>query len=185
MRPEAVSRSLPAPFCLSSRVRRRASPLIVVCLVTCLPVLAEPTDDAPLAAVRADIKATLAALATDSAKLTAAREHGFQLARDIAETTRQQADLAARIERKAARVAALHKTQGELRAGLEQARTHMRASAVARYTMSLEPRLKLFLNQDDVRALGRTLAYYDYIIRSFQREHAQALSQDEIGRAHV
>ena len=119
------------------------------------------------------------ALAASGSELTAAREQGFALKRDIAAMAARQVELAARIAHKAAHVEELHARLAQGRSAFDRARMRVLDSARARYTLSLQPKIKLLLSQNDARALSRNLAYYDYLIRTYQRDLQHSRTQVE------
>ncbi|MGE0482864.1 MAG: murein hydrolase activator EnvC [Gammaproteobacteria bacterium] len=147
----------------AGRVRRRAA----VTLLAALLANGTSSSATDLEQVRARIGEVRAALADDADRLTAAREAAFALDRDIAEATARQQTLDARIKAKLARVDELERAHEHLATGVSDAQALLQRNLIARYALSMQPRLKLLLNQGQARAVSRQLAYHDYIARAY------------------
>lgn len=121
-----------------------------------------------------EVRATLAALrdelAADASRLGDAREQAFELARRIDETQARLRDAIAAIERKEARIAQLKTEQQELNGYLDTQRNRFAQTAVQRYALSRQPRIKLLLNQGSVARISRLVSYHDYLLHQQQRE---------------
>jgi septal ring factor EnvC (AmiA/AmiB activator) len=176
MRPDAARSRLPRS---SPCVRRPAAFALCLCLGGPFAA-ADPADGAArLREVQAEIAALTATLATSGEELSAARERGFALEREIADTLARHGALAARIATRRTRIDELATRLARRRAALARAEARLADSAVARYALSLQPRLAVILNQDDARMLRRTLAYQDYLLRTHARQRADARARVE------
>ncbi len=167
MRPSAAAVTRPSP---PRRQRRAPLARLAAGLLALVASALAADDDASLKQVRDALAATRDALARDAGRLGAAREQAFALERDIAASAEAQAALAARIERKRERIAALRQERKTLEAGLQRSRALLGRNAVARYALATQPRLKLLLNQDEAASLSRRLAYYDYVMSAYDRD---------------
>ena len=145
------------------RVRINAA---LVLSLTVQPALPIDYETARLEQIRTEIQALKTNLKEDSSRLTSAREQTFDLEREIAHEVTNQAQLKEKIPRKAKRVDALKMRKGEIAEQLERSRDHLSDNAVAKYALTLQPKLKFLLNQNDSRKLSRNLAYYDYVLRA-------------------
>ena len=156
-----------------SRPRCRALllPTQLACVILLLsgapPLMAD--DAAELARIRAQIIAVRDALESDSSHLGQAREKSFELARKLLTAEQLLASIEPRILSKTSRIEDLHNQRARLETEVEQSRAELNENIVARYAFTMQSRMKMLLSQDQVRAMGRNLAYYDYVMQSYNR----------------
>lgn len=89
-------------------------------------------------------------------ELAESEEHLAQIARDVH-------DLDAKLDQVGARLDQLEKERTEHTKELDTQRARLAESVRSAFLMGREQRLKLLLNQEDVAAAGRVMAYYRYL----------------------
>lgn len=82
------------------------------------------------------------------------------------------------------RLADLESERASLRASLDEQRSKLAASVRSAYAMGHQQRLKLLLNQEDVAAAGRVMAYYHYLHRA-RVAHIESVSAELESLARV
>jgi septal ring factor EnvC (AmiA/AmiB activator) len=151
------------------RYRAPLLPAQLACLILLLsaapPLMAD--DAAELARIRAQIVSVRDALESDSSHLGQAREKSFELARKLLTAEQLQASIEPRILNKTRRIEDLHNERARLETEVAQSRVELNENIVARYVFTMQSRMKMLLNQDQVHAMSRNLAYYDYVMQSY------------------
>lgn len=143
---------------------RRLLPLLVLCLLAG-PALA---DDQARVAKR--LQALQAEIARVQERLQAARGRQGKLERElrrlereIGQSNRELRDIDARLARSQQRLDALRATRRSQLDALEEQRALLAQQVRAAYAGGRQAQVKLLLNQQDPAAVGRVLAYYDYL----------------------
>ena len=149
------------------RVKIKAA---LILLLTVQPALPIDHETARLEQIRTEIQALKTNLEEDSSRLTSARDQAFNLEREIAHEVTKQAQLKKRIPRKAKRVDELKTRKREIAEQLKRSRDRLSDNAVAKYALTLQPKLRFLLNQNDSRKLSRNLAYHDYVLRAHNQD---------------
>ncbi len=138
--------------------------------LTVQPALPRDHEADRLDRLRTEIQQLKTTLESDSSQLTSARDQTFEIEREITVEVAKQVQFDERIKRKTQRVDALKVQKSEIAERLKHGRERLARNAVAKYALTLQPKLKFLLNQDDSRRLSRNLAYYDYVLHSYGRE---------------
>ncbi len=164
---------------LSLRPRGLFVNIAAVATLTVLSAITWADQATDLERLRMAIHDLKSSLEDDSIKLTRAREQAFELERDSSEAAKRQRHLEHQISIKTARVNELKKKKARIGGLLETSRAYLHQSALSRYMLSLQPKLKILLNTDDARKLSRILAYYNYIIAGHHHDVKRTRSNFE------
>ena len=121
---------------------------------------------AELEQLRARIQTLRESLDSELGRRDAARVALRDSEQTVARHAENLRDIDARLNESGRRLAALDRDRGARAAELERERSALAGQLRAAHALGRQERLKLLLNQQDPAAVGRTLAYYDYLNRS-------------------
>ena len=155
--------------------RRRLCCLVLLSLSLAVRGESAPLED--LERVQTQIRELQRALDEDGSMLASARTQASVLVEEIDQASKRQALLEAQLERKQLRIAELREQRADTAASLERQQALLARSALTRYALSRQPKLKLLLNQRDATVLSRNLAYYDYALRAYNGNYAETNKQ--------
>ncbi|MGE0080575.1 MAG: murein hydrolase activator EnvC [Thiohalomonadaceae bacterium] len=138
--------------------------------VLCAALLAVPAaagerqlKEEELARLREHIGSLRQSLETTRDRFSTVRAELRDTERRLGRLTRNIRALDGRIAEQRRRIAALEGERASLRASIRRQREHLAEQVRASHAMGRQPHLKLVLNQEDPAAMGRVLAYYDYM----------------------
>ena len=152
----------------------------LILALTVQPALSRDHETARLERLRSEIQELKTNLQADSSRLTSAREQTFELEREIALEVANQSQLEEKTQRKRIRVDALTTKKTEIAKQLEISRDRLANNAVAKYALTLQPKLKFLLNQSDSRKISRNLTYYDYVLHAYGEDLRLTRSRFEV-----
>lgn len=156
----------------------RGATAVTLVLLVMAPHSALTVDDnAQLREVRSELDSVQHTLASDTGSLGLAREKSFALAHKIEQAELTGATLSRRISDKKKRVDKLATARKTLENNIAESRALLEKSMVARYALSMQPKLKLLLNQEEVSALSRNVAYFNYINATYESDIARLGAQ--------
>lgn len=113
----------------------------------------------------------------DASMLASAQTQASALMEEIDQASKRQTQFEARLERKQRRISELREQRANNAAKLKRQQALLARSALTRYALSRQPKLKLLLNQRDATALSRNLAHYDYALRTYNGNYAETNKQ--------
>lgn len=126
-----------------------------------------------LAEVRRQLEIAKSDLERDTGSLGQAREQSFRLAKAITEAEQRQPEYLENINAKRAQVKRLNAERRGIEAGLDGAKQRLLKNTRHAYALSMQPRMKVLLNQNDASDLARTMAYYDYTRHKYRKAFEQ------------
>lgn len=139
----------------------------------CAALLAVPASagerelkEAELATLRERIAGLRQSLDEAQGRFTTARKELRDTERRIGRLARNLRTLDGKISAQRKRLARLSAEQASLRASVRSQREHLARQVRASHAMGHQEYLKLVLNQEDPAAVGRVMAYYDYMNRA-------------------
>jgi len=145
------------------RGSRFRAALLALCLAGAAGADERGDVEAQLADIARDIEALQDRLERDRGQLNRERGELERLDRDIQDTARTLAEVAADLETQRKSVRGLEQERDAYLAQLGEREDALGRQILAAWELSRASRLKLVLNQDDPARVGRLLAYYELI----------------------
>jgi septal ring factor EnvC (AmiA/AmiB activator) len=151
------------------RGRPVALTLALAALLLFAPALSADEQDLKekeLAKLRESISALRQDLKSDRSRHSQLQEDLERIERRLGRTSAELRTLKGKLRRQGEKLAKLEARRDRLEATLGDQRGYLARQVRAAYAMGRQEYVKILLNQEDPAALGRVLAYYDYLNRA-------------------